>query len=196
MASMSVAASVAPARRPIARWMRVVLLGLLALCVFAGVLASLNGQPVIALDRAHGLYVAEGGATRFRWTSSQADFVLAPHSGATQVAVTLSIADWPRQMQLPVRIESDAGALATVAIPAQTRRILALLPPGAAMLRLHTTVARPPGGDWRWLGVQVLAVAATPSGLPLRASLLAALLAAASVVLAFGVAWASERGYG
>ena len=109
--------------------------------------------------------------TPFRWTSSQADFALAPHSGPTQVAITLSIAHWPRQAQLPVRIESDAGALATVAIPAQARRVLALLPPGAATLRLHTSVARPPGGDWRWLGVQVLAVAATPSGLPLQALL-------------------------
>ncbi|MDQ2997005.1 MAG: glycosyltransferase family 39 protein, partial [Chloroflexota bacterium] len=142
------------------------------------------------------LYVAEGGTAPFRWTSSQAAFALAPHSGATHVAITLSTADWPRQAQLPVRIESDAGALATVAVSAQARRILALLPPGTAMLRLHTSVARPPGGDWRWLGVEVLAVAATPSGLPLRALLLAALLAAASVVLAVGMAWANARGYG
>jgi len=196
MASLAVAASVAPARRPIARWVCVLLLGLLALGVFAGVFASLNSQPVIALDRARGLYVAEGGATPFRWTSSQADFALAPRSGPTQIAVTLSTAHWPRQDALPVQIGSAAGALATVAIPAQARRILALLPPGAATLRLHTTVARPPGGDWRWLGVQVLAVDATPSGLPLRALVLAALLAAASVVLALGMAWAITRGYG
>src|SRR6185503_6870192 len=137
-------------------------------CVFAGVFTSLNSLPVIALDRARGMYVAEGGATPFRWTSSQADFALAPHSGPTQAVVTLSITHWPRQAQLPVQIQSDVGALATVAIPAQARRIVALLPPGAATLRLHTAVARPRRGDWRWLGVQVLAVAATPSGLPLR----------------------------
>jgi 4-amino-4-deoxy-L-arabinose transferase-like glycosyltransferase len=174
----------------------VALLVLLALCTFAGVFATLNRRPVIALDRARGLYVAEGGAAPFRWTSSQADFALAPHSGATQVAITLSTADWPRQSQLPVRIESDVGALATVGVSAQARRILALLPPNTATLRLHTSVARPPGGDWRWLGVEVLAVAATPSGLPLRALLLAALVAIAGVVLAVGVAWASRRGYG
>src|SRR5215213_1038796 len=196
MASMSVAASVAPARRPISRVLCVMLLVLLALGVFAGVFVSLNSRPVIALDRAHGLYVTEGGAAPCRWTSSQADFALASFSGATQVAITLSTADWPRQAQLPVRIDSDAGALATVAVSAQARHILALLPPGAAMLRLHTSVARPPCGDWRWLGVEVLAVAATPSGLPLRALLLAALLAAASVVLAIGMAWANARGYG
>jgi 4-amino-4-deoxy-L-arabinose transferase-like glycosyltransferase len=193
---MSAAARIVSARRPISRWLRVLLLGLLALGMFVGMFAYLNSLPVIALDRARGLYVAEGGATPFRWTSSQANFALAPHSGSTQVAVTLSIADWPRQAQLPVRIESDAGALATVAIPAQARRVLMLLPPGAATLRLHTSVARPPGGDWRWLGVQVLGVDALPSGLPLRALLLAAILAAASVVLAIGIAWAIARGHG
>jgi 4-amino-4-deoxy-L-arabinose transferase-like glycosyltransferase len=196
MATMSVAASVAPARRPLSRRARAVLLGLLALGVFAGVFAFQNSQPVIALDRARGLYVAEGGATPFRWTSSQADFALAPHSGPTQVAVTLSIAHWPRQTQLPVMIESDAGALATVGILAQARRVLALLPPGAATLRLHTSVARPPGGDWRWLGAQVLAVEATPSGLPRYALLQALLLSAASVLLALGMAWAIARGHG
>ena len=91
MATMSLAASVAPARRPY-RAGACVLLGLLALGVFAGAFAFLNSRPVIALDRARGLYVAEGGATPFRWTSSQADFALAPHSGPTQVAITLSIA--------------------------------------------------------------------------------------------------------
>jgi 4-amino-4-deoxy-L-arabinose transferase-like glycosyltransferase len=175
---------------------RAALLVLLALGVFAGGFAFLNSWPVIALDRARGLYVAEGGATSFRWTSSQADFALAPHSGPTQVAVTLSIAHWPRQAQLPVRIASAAGDLATVAIPAQARRILTLLPPGAATLRLHTSVARPPGGDWRWLGVQVLAVEATPSGLPQDALIYALLLAAASVLLVMGMAWAIARGHG
>jgi 4-amino-4-deoxy-L-arabinose transferase-like glycosyltransferase len=196
MTPMSLAAHVVPAEHSTARQVRAVLLGLLALGVFAGVFAALNSRPVIALDRGRGLYVAEGGTTPFRWTSSQADFALVPHSGATQVAITLSIADWPRQTQLPVRIEGDAGALATVAVPAQARRVLALLPPGAATLRLHTAVARPPGGDWRWLGVEVLAVAATPSGLPLRALLTAALLAVASVLLALGIAWAITRGLG
>jgi 4-amino-4-deoxy-L-arabinose transferase-like glycosyltransferase len=178
------------------RWAHGALLGVLALAVFAGVFAWLNSHPVIALDRARGLYVGEGDSIPFHWTSSQADFALAPHSGPTQVAMTLSIADWPRQEQLPVQIASNAGELATVAIPAQSRRVLALLPPGATLLRLHTSVARPPGGDWRWLGVQVLAVAATPSGVPLPALLLAALLAVASVALAAGMAWAIARGYG
>jgi 4-amino-4-deoxy-L-arabinose transferase-like glycosyltransferase len=196
MASMSLAAGVAPTRQPISRRVWAVLLGLLALGVFVGGFAFQNSQPVIALDRARGMYVAEGGVTPFRWTGSQADFALTPHNGPTQVVVTLSIADWPRQAQLPVQIASDAGALATVAIPAQARRVLALLPPGAATLRLHTGVARPTNGDWRWLGVQVRAVAATPSGLPLRALLLAATLAAVSVLLAVGMAWAITRDHG
>jgi 4-amino-4-deoxy-L-arabinose transferase-like glycosyltransferase len=196
MASMSSVARAALFRQPVALRVQRLLLGLLALCVFAGVFVALNSRPVIALERGRGMYVSEGGATPFRWTSSQADFVLAPHNGPTQVAVTLSIADWPRQAQLPVRFESEAGVLATVDIPARPRHVLALLAPGTATLRLHTAVARPPGGDWRWLGVEVLAVAATPSGLPLRALGLALLLAAASVLLAVGMAWAITHGYG
>src|SRR5689334_12872903 len=135
MAPMSLAARVAPTRQPISRRARVLVLGLLALGVFASGFVFQNRRPVIALDQARGLYAAEGGTTPFRWTSSQADFRLAPHSGPTQVALTLSIADWPRQAQLPVRFESDSGTLATVAIPGQARRVLALLPPGASTLR-------------------------------------------------------------
>jgi 4-amino-4-deoxy-L-arabinose transferase-like glycosyltransferase len=193
---MSLAARVALVRQPVSRSVRVALLGLLALGVFAAVFATLSSRPVIALDRGRGMYVAEGGAKPFRWTSSQADFTLAPHSGPTQIAITLSIADWPRQNMLPVQIESDAGVLAMVGVPAQARRVLALLPPGAATLRLHTSVARPPGGDWRWLGVEVLAVKATPNGLPLYPLIQALLLATASVLLAAGMAWAIARGYG
>src|SRR4051794_8569061 len=122
MAPMSLATSASLMRQPIARGLHVLLLGLLALAVFAGAFALLNSQPVIALDQARGLYAAEGNPLPFRSTSSQAHFALAPHSGPTQVALTLSIADWPRQSQLPVRIASDAGTLATVAIPAQGRR--------------------------------------------------------------------------
>src|SRR5438128_1629422 len=120
MATVSMATKAVPTRQPIASSVRMALLGLLALGVFAAVFAFQNSRPAIGLDRGRGMYVAEGDATPFRWTSSQADFALAPHSGPTQVAVTLSIVRWPRQAQLPVRIESDAGALATVAIPAQS----------------------------------------------------------------------------
>src|SRR6476469_8548462 len=98
MATMSVATNAALARQPIARPVRMALGG------FAGGFVFQNSRPVIALDRARGLYVAEGGARPFRWTSSQADFALAPHSGPTQVAIMLSIVLWPRQAQLPVRI--------------------------------------------------------------------------------------------
>src|SRR5262249_57197634 len=133
---------------------------------------------------------------RFRRTSARAGCGLTPHSGVTRVTIVLSIADWPRQPQLPVRIESDTSTLATVTIPAQPRRVLALLPPGATALRLHTPVARPPGGDWRWLGVQVLGVDAQPTGLPLHTLLQALLLAGLSGLLALGMAWAIPPRHG
>ncbi|HJZ48995.1 MAG TPA: glycosyltransferase family 39 protein [Roseiflexaceae bacterium] len=196
MATISVVAKGTLAWRPLSRRMSVLLLALLAAGVFVGVFAFLNQRPAIALDQARGMYVAEGGTMRFRWTSSRAEFGLTPHSGLTRVTIVLSIADWPRQPQLPVRIESDTSTLATVTIPAQPRRVLALLPPGATALRLHTPVARPPGGDWRWLGVQVLGVDAQPTGLPLNTLLQALLLAGLSVLLALGMAWAIPRGYG
>ena len=194
MAPMSLAASVAPMRHPLSRQARVLLLGLLALGVFVGGFVFQNSRPTIALDRGRGMYVAEGGATPFRWTSSQADFALAPHSGPTQVALTLSIADWPRQAQLPVRIASDAGVLATVAIPAQPRRVLALLPPARprcgctprSRARLGAIGA---GWAWRCLRLRRRRVACRCMTI-----IQALVLAIASVLLVAGMVWAIAHG--
>jgi 4-amino-4-deoxy-L-arabinose transferase-like glycosyltransferase len=195
MATMSVAFKVAPPRESVPRRVRLALLGILAVGVFGGVFAFLSSQPAITLDRARGLYMEEGGDTPFRWISSRAEFPLDPHSGPTELTLVLSIARWPRQPQIPVQLETDAGALGTVPIAEQSRHIYALIPPGATFMRINTAVARPPG-DWRWLGVQLLGIAATPSGWPLRAVGLALLFAAVSIMLALGMNWAIQRGYG
>lgn len=168
-----------------------------ALVVFLVCLAALVRQPVVALDRAAGLYQVETGDSQFRWTSSQAAFPLIPFSGPTQLDIHVSYPNWPgKPADTTITLETDTGMQAVANITAEQRQIQLLLPPGTSLLRLHTPVWRAPGGDWRWLGVQVLHINATPSGLPLQAlaeSLLAALL---SVPLALGGAWLVRRGYG
>jgi len=171
------------------------LLGALAICVFVLAFGILRQQPAVALDRATGLYHEEGDAARFRWTSSWAEFSLMSYTGPTEVAIDLSIAGWPRQPELPVRLETDTGLVGTVVVAAQTRQFQILLPPRTTFLRLRTPVARPED-DWRWLGVQVLSISAKPTGLPFGATIQALLLSIASIVLTLVLTLASRRGYG
>jgi 4-amino-4-deoxy-L-arabinose transferase-like glycosyltransferase len=174
---------------------RIALLAALGACVFCATFAALSYQPALDFDRARGLYAAEGGAATFHWTASRAEFPLAPHTGTTRVRLVLSIAAWPRQPEVPVRIEADAGVLATVGVTAQPRRVELILPPGTTRLLLHSPVARPPG-DWRWLGVQVQQIELEPAGFSLRALTLALLCAAVSIPLALALIWAIRHGYG
>jgi 4-amino-4-deoxy-L-arabinose transferase-like glycosyltransferase len=183
-------------RLPKVNYQHLILTGMLALCAFWVTFALVTQQPVVARDRARGLYSVEGGAASFRWTSSQAEFALSPHTGPTRLTMTLGIAGWPRKPELPVQLESDIGRLATVSVTAQSRQINILLPPGATFVRLHTPVARPTNGDWRWLGVQVFQVDAVPSGLPTQAIEYAFLIAATSVALLWMMVWLQRRGYG
>ena len=131
----------------------------------------------------------------FRWTSSRAEFALISHTGPAQIGLDLSIAGWPRQPELPVQVESDAGVLGTLLVTPQPRHFRFLLPPGATFLRLRVPVARS-GDDWRWLGVQVSSISATPSGLPLAVILQALALSLGGVVLAWALALAVQHGYG
>ena len=193
---MSITLEAPPTQLARLRVSRAALLCALALAVFAATFAALQAQPTLAIDRATGLYRPEGGGAPFRWTSSQAEFPLRPGAGPTRLTLTLSIASWPREHSLPVRVETDAGPLAELAVGAQPRRFQLQLPPGASLLRLRAPVARPPGDDWRWLGVQLHQAEATPSGWPIRALMLAGLAALASLPLALGLAWAWRRGYG
>lgn len=174
------------------RSMRGPLFGVLAVCVFFATLTLLDRPPDALLAQGAGMYRAEGD---LRWTGSQAEFALAPHTGPTRLTLVLGFSSWPGRPATQVRLESDAGGLGAFTITAQRQHIQMLLPPGATFLRLHAALGRPPG-DWRWLGVQVLSIDAAPSGLPTRAIKLALLCAAASVVLAWGFAWAISRGYG
>lgn len=193
---MSITLAAPPTQLARLRAPRAALLCALALAVFAATFAALQARPTLAIERATGLYQPEGSGAPFRWTSSQAEFPLRPGAGPTRLSLTLSIASWPRADSLPVRVETDAGPLAELAVGAQPRRFQLQLPPNASLLRLRAPVARPPGGDWRWLGVQLHQAEATPSGWPLRALMLAGLAALASLPLALGLAWAWRRGYG
>ena len=168
-----------------------------ALVVFLVWGTALMRQPVIALDRAAGLYQVEQGDSQFRWTSSQATFPLTPFSGPTQLDVHMSYPNWPgKPADTTITLETDTGMQTVANITAAQRHLQLLLPPGTSVLRLHTPVWRAPGGDWRWLGVQVLDVSATPSGLPLRALAQSLLAALVSVPLVLGAAWLVRRGYG
>jgi hypothetical protein len=176
--------------------LRVTLSGLLALAIFWVTFVLVSRQPVINLDRANGLYPAERGDASFRWTSSQAEFPLSPHTGPTRLTLVLSTASLPRGMDLPVVVESDAGTVATVALATEPRTVPVVLAPGATFVRLRTSVSRPALDDWRWLGVQVLQLDATASGISLTALRDGLLLAIVGVAVLWLLVWAQRRGYG
>ena len=168
-----------------------------ALVVFLICLTALMRQPVVALNRAAGLYQAETGDSQFRWTSSQTTFPLTPFSGPTQLDLHVSYPNWPgKPAATTIALETDTGMQTVANVAAGQRHLQLLLPPGTSVLQLHTPVWRPPGGDWRWLGVQVLRVSATPSGLPLQALAKSLLAALVSVPLVLAAAWLVRRGYG
>ncbi|HNP84812.1 MAG TPA: glycosyltransferase family 39 protein [Kouleothrix sp.] len=175
-----------------ARLPRTLLYSLLALAVFAVALAWLSRPPTSLLAQGTGMYRNEGS---LRWTGSQAEFPLAPHSGPTIVHLVLQFSSWSGQASAQVQLESDAGAFGSYTITPARQHLNLLLPPGATFLRLRSTLGHPPG-DWRWLGVQVLAIDAQTSGWPTRALALALLYALSSLLLAWCAAWATRRGYG
>lgn len=177
-------------------------LGAIALwiCLAAGLwaagFAALTLRPQPLIDRARGLYAAEGEPKPFRWTSSRVEIPLDPRSGPTRADLALGTVIWPGRANYPLQFATDAGPLASVTISPQPRRYQLLLPPTANTLLLTTQVERPPGDGWRWLGAQLFAASAMPSGLPLRAAGLAALLALAGLA-ALLIAWRLARmGYG
>ncbi|KPV50637.1 hypothetical protein SE17_25760, partial [Kouleothrix aurantiaca] len=139
---------------------RAALLCLLAAGVFCAALALLTRPAAPLLSAGTGMYAAEDA---LRWTGSQADFPLAPHSGPTVVDLALQFSSWPGRDAAQGWLESDAGTLGEYRVTPQRQHLTILLPPGASFLRLRSTLGQPPG-DWRWLGVQVLSIAARPSG--------------------------------
>ena len=171
------------------------LLGALALAVLVIAFGVLRAQPVVALDRAHGLYRQEGDAASFRWTSSTAEFPLMAYTGNTELRIQLGTAGWPELSEVPVQFETDSGPLGSVVVTTHPRQFQLLLPPRSTFLRLRAPVARP-AEDWRWLGVQVLSIRALPTGIPYDATVQALLLSIMSIVVAWGLVWASRRGHG
>jgi len=157
---------------------------------------ALTYDPRPLIDRTQGLYAPDSPTAGFRWTTSRALIPIVPHSGPTRMSLLLGTVLWRGRANQPIQVSTDVGQLGIFTVAPQPRRYQLLLPPMATSLRLTTPIARPPGGEWRWLGVQIFQASATPSGLPLRTGSLALLLTLASLpALALG-RWLVRRGYG
>lgn len=169
---------------------------LLLLCCAS--LWALGQQGAAAtLDAGDGLYLGEQDATSaYRWTSSQATWAITPVSQASVATLTLSRTAWPGQQRTPVALGSEAGLLAQVAVGDAPRIIHMLLPAHSRQLVVGSDVTRPPGGDWRWLGVQVRQIEVRGYGLPLERAALAVGLGLAGLLATWAVAWCARRGYG
>jgi hypothetical protein len=63
-------------------------------------------------------------------------------------------------------------------------------------LLLRSSVAQPPSGEPRWVGVQLLGLEATAVGFPSQAVVLALLVALASIPITLALVWSIRRGYG
>jgi len=178
------------------RWSAVALRALIVIGVWVAGFAALSYNARSLIDRMQGLYGTENPATSFRWTGSRVHIPLDPHSGPTLVSLTLGTVLWPGRTNQPVQLSTEAGPLLATTLTAQPRRYQFLLPPDAHELQLVAPVARPSGGEWRWLGVQVFQVSTTPSGLPLRTIGLTLLLALASLPVLMLLWWLVRHGYG
>jgi hypothetical protein len=142
------------------------------------------------------LYGQEGGAVRFYWTGSRVELPITAGSGPTMLHLVLGAETWPgREPETPVQVGAGAMSLSLRLAP-QPRMFHLLLPPSANLLRIDAPVARPPGGEWRWLGVQIYGATAQPSGLPLWAAWQSGLLALAALPLFLLAGWLARRGYG
>ncbi|GAB4214277.1 MAG: hypothetical protein OHK0022_52560 [Roseiflexaceae bacterium] len=133
----------------------------LLLAAVPGLLPALRGPDL------RGVYAVEGEGRSFRWTSDLITAPLAPHTGPATVELELAAGRWENRPAQPVALLAGATPLAAFDAPDQPRRYRLLLPPGAETLSLRTPVHLPPGGDPRWLGVQLFDLRATPEGLPL-----------------------------
>jgi 4-amino-4-deoxy-L-arabinose transferase-like glycosyltransferase len=171
-------------------------LAAVVLCVWLVTFATLVRRPAIDLAEAHGLYASEGPAQPFRWTGSQVLFPVHGRSGPVQVALQLAGARWPERAPAHVTLATDVGALASFTAPDRPHSYHLLLPASTTMLLLRSTVAQPPSGEPRWLGVQVLGLEATAAGFAAQAVVLALLVVLASIPITLAVAWSIRRGHG
>ncbi|HEU4326466.1 MAG TPA: glycosyltransferase family 39 protein [Roseiflexaceae bacterium] len=134
--------------------------------LLGGALALL---PALRGPDLRGVYAVEGEGRAFRWTSDLVTAPLAPRAGPTTVEVALAAGRWEGRPDQTVALLAGATPLAELPAPEQLRRYRLLLPPGVDTLSLRTPIHRPPGGDPRWLGVQLFELRAAPAGLPLPA---------------------------
>lgn len=146
----------------------------LAALVFFLVLTRPSGAP---LERASGTYAAEGGDERFRWSGSHVVAPLDPHSGPTLVRLRIGAETWPGRAS-PTHVQLAAGDVtAELQLTGTPRVVQFLAPPAALTLHIDTPVARPPGVEQRWLGVQLYDLRTIANGWPLRQATVALLLA-------------------
>lgn len=171
-----------------------VLAALLA-AVWLIALAALLSRPVAALESASGLYPREGQPQPYRWTSSQVGLPIHGRSGATQLQLTLGALLWPGRATPDAQLQIGSARVA-LPVSALPRRYAVLLPPDTQQLTLRTSLAQPPGGDSRWLGVQLFALRGRAGGLPTSQMLLALLIALLSLPLVVLGWWCLRRGYG
>lgn len=160
------------------------------------VFVVLGMLPPVRVGEVRGLYREGDPTARYRWTSSRVQIPLRGRSGPTSVALVLGAARWPGRASSLVMLESRDGELVRFVPSAQVRVYRVLLAPQVSVLVLHASVERPPGEDGRYLGVQLFGVSAQAHGVPLRAGLMALVVACAGVALVGGLVWSFHRGYG
>ncbi len=152
-------------------------------------------RPAVSFDTVSGLYAAEQVATStYRWSGDQIIIPITRHSGPTQLHLRLAAPRWPER-PAPELLLATSSTLAHLSPPAEMRHYHLLLPPDTSALYLHTSVARPPGNDPRWLGVVLYDLWAIPSGLPLDSIRLGLLLFPVVFAAALILDWSIRCGW-
>lgn len=165
-----------------------------ALAIWCAAFVALALLPNQAPPRTRGLYAQEGGPQPFRWTSSRTTIPIDTAAEQSLVALTIASGRWPERAAPVVTLRAGEQQLVQFAPADELRRYRLLLPHTARELVLESTVARPPGDDRRWLGVQLHDVSVLPAGPPLRAAQRALVIALLSLPLLAAFVWARRRG--
>ncbi|NTV99692.1 MAG: hypothetical protein HGA19_00125 [Oscillochloris sp.] len=168
-----------------------------ALCAWLITLAILLNRPIVPLADISGLYKQESLADNtYRWSGDRVTIPISRHSGQTQLIVRAGALSWEERTPPHILLESDTQPLATFDMGDQLRRYILLLPPETSTLTIHSSVARPPGDDKRWLGFTFYSVSAKAKGLPLDCMYLAFLLLPFYLTGALGLTWALKHNLG
>jgi hypothetical protein len=171
------------------------LLFLAALIAWLAVAAVLAARPAAALSEASGLYSVQNSATPYQWTSNRVDIPIHARTGPTIVQLSFGPARWQGRAVPLITLAGSAQRLATFESPEQMRHYQVALGPGVSALTIEAPIEQPPAGERRWLGVTLYGLAATASGLPMRAAAQAIIPALGLLLLALGFAWSARRGH-